>query len=55
MCNNPDLSAIEGQVKLLQEMLGSARITCLDFDNRENIHIIRICLDLAIDRMEKLK
>ena len=36
MCNNPDLSEIERQVKLLQEMLGNARITSLDFDNREH-------------------
>ncbi len=27
----------------------------LDFDNREHLHIIQLCLDLAIDHWKSLK
>jgi hypothetical protein len=55
MCNNPDLSEIALQAKRLQELLASARLSDLDFDNREHLHIVQLCLDLAIDHTEKLK
>ncbi len=54
-CNNPDLSEIEHKVKRLQELLSNSRRTSLDFDKREHLHIIQLCLDMAIAHMEKLK
>ncbi len=55
MCNNPDLSAIECRINLLQELLDGARLTGLDFENREHLHIVQLCLDLAIEHMKKIK
>lgn len=55
MCNNPDLSEIELKVKRLQELLGNSQFMSLDFDNREHLHIIQLCLDMAIAHVEKLK
>ena len=55
MCNNPDLSEINYRVRLMQEMLSEARLTSLDFDNREHLQVIQLCLDMAIDRLKKIK
>ncbi len=44
-------SEIDRQVKCLQELLDKARLTSLDHDNREHLHIIQLCLDMAIDRL----
>jgi hypothetical protein len=55
MCNNPDLSEIERKVTRFQELLGNSQLRSLDFDNREHLHIIQLCLDLAIAHLEQLK
>jgi hypothetical protein len=54
MSDIPDLSVIERQAKRLLELLEKARLTSLDFDNREHLHVICLCLDTAIDHMEKI-
>jgi hypothetical protein len=55
MCNNPDLSDIDHRVRRLEELLGDVKLTSLDFDNREHLHVIQLCLDMAIDRLKKIK
>jgi hypothetical protein len=55
MCNNPDLSEIECRIKRLHELLDNAPLMSLDFDSREHLHVIQLCLDTAIWHMEKLK
>ena len=55
MSNIPDLSEIELQAKLLHELLDHVQLSGLDFDNREHLHVIGLCLDMAIDRLEKIK
>jgi len=50
-----DLSVIESQARRLLEMIEKARFTSLDFDNREQLHVISLCLDTAIERVKKLK
>jgi hypothetical protein len=54
MCNNPDLSGVGQRVVRLHELLDHARLTGLDFDDREHLHVVLLCLDMAIDHMEKL-
>ena len=51
----PDLAAIEQRARCLLELLDEVRPTRLDFDNREHLHIIRLCLDTAIDHVEKIR
>jgi hypothetical protein len=55
MSNVPELSEMEHRAKRLLELLDNANLSCLDFDNRENLQVIGLCLDMAIDRMEKIK
>lgn len=55
MREHPDLAAIDCKVKHLQQLLGNARLTSIDFDNREHLHAIQLCLDIAIDRIKKIK
>ena len=55
MSKVPDLLAIEHRAQRLLEMLKQARVTSLDFDNREHLHVIGMCLDLAISHVEMIK
>jgi hypothetical protein len=55
MSNVAELSEIGRQAKRLLELLDNARITRLDFDSREHLQVIELCLDMAIDRAEKMK
>lgn len=55
MSNVPDLSEIELRAKRLLELLDNVRLAGLDFDNREQLHIIGLCLDTAILHVEKIK
>jgi hypothetical protein len=53
MSDTPDLSAIEQRARRMLELLDEVRPTSLDFDNREHLQVIGLCLDMAIDRVEK--
>ncbi|MGA9139761.1 MAG: hypothetical protein WBZ29_06030 [Methanocella sp.] len=55
MSNTSDLSEIEQRAQRLLELLDKARLSSLDFDNREHLHIIELCLDTAIVHIEKIK
>jgi hypothetical protein len=55
MSNIPDLSEIERRAHRLLELLNKARLTSLDFDNREHLQVIELCLDTAIVHIEKIK
>jgi len=55
MSNVSELSEIGHRAKRLIDLLDSARLSCLDFDNRENLQVIELCIDMAIDRVEKMK
>jgi hypothetical protein len=55
MSNIPDLSEIELRAQRLLELLDNVSLSGLDFDNREHLHIIELCLDTAIVHVEKIK
>jgi hypothetical protein len=50
-----ELSEIGHRVKQLLELLDGVHLSDLDFDNRENLQVIEMCLDMAIDRVEKIR
>ena len=54
MSNVSELSEIGSRAKRLLEMLESVRLSAPDFDNRQHLQIIQLCLDMAIDRAEKI-
>ncbi len=54
MNNIPDLSGIECRARRLLELLEKVHLTSLDFDNREHLHVICLCLDTAIEHVEKM-
>ncbi len=55
MGNVYELSEIRDRAKHLLELLDNAQLSSLDFDNREHLQVIELCLDLAIDRAKKIK
>lgn len=55
MSEIPELTAIEQRTRRLLELLNDVRPTSLDFDNREHLHIIQLCLDTAIDHVKKIR
>jgi hypothetical protein len=55
MSNVSELSEMGHRAKRLLELLDSAHLSCLDFDSREHLQVIELCLDMAIDRAEKIK
>jgi hypothetical protein len=55
MSNVSELSEIGHRAKRLLELLDSARVSSLDFNNREDLQVIELCIDMAIDRAEKMK
>jgi hypothetical protein len=50
-----DLSAIEGRARRLLEIIEKASLTGLDFETREHLHVISLCMDTAIEHAKKLK
>lgn len=54
MSNVAELSKMDDQAKRLLELLDNVCIARLDFDSREHLQVIGLCLDMAIDRAEKL-
>ena len=54
MSNVPELSEIEHRARRLLELLDYANLSCLDFDNKEHLQVIVLCLDMAIDHVEKI-
>jgi hypothetical protein len=55
MSNVSELVEIGHRAKRLIELLESARLSALDFDNRQHLQVIQLCLDMAIDRAEKIR
>ena len=50
-----ELSEIGHRAHQLLDLLDDVHLSPLDFDNREHLQVIELCLDMAIEHVEKLK
>ncbi|OPY28863.1 MAG: hypothetical protein A4E28_01250 [Methanocella sp. PtaU1.Bin125] len=55
MSNIPALAEIEYRAQRLLELLDNIRLSGLDFDSREHLHVIGLCLDTALAHVEKIQ
>ena len=55
MSDLPGRSEVGQRTRRLLELLDGMYLSNLDFDNREHLQVIELCVDMAIEHAEKMR